>query len=649
MDYQQRSFRNYPHEARLFVGRAWVAVLLIALLFLVLLGQLFRLQIIDYERYRTESRDNRVKLRPLSPTRGQIFDRNGVALAVNRLNHSLEIVPQHTDSFDDTIERLGQVVRITEEDLERFQRLRRQRRRFDNIPIRTRLDQTELARFAVQGHLFPEVVISAVPTREYPLKTLASHLVGYVGRISDQDLERINPSDYAGTSHVGKAGLEKSYEGLLHGSVGMQREEVNAVGRPLRILEREPPVTGRNLHLYLDTRIQEIARTALGEYNGAIVAIEVETGGVIAMVSKPGFDPNLFVDGISNADYQALLNSPDTPLFNRAIKGQYPPASTIKPFIGWAALFSGSIEPEEKISCPGYFQLPKQEHRYRCWNRWGHGPVNLLQAIANSCDVYFYDLAVQMGIDQLNLYLQPFGFGQASGIDLPGESPGLLPSRDWKEATYGKPWYPGETVIAGIGQGYFLTTPLQLASATATLASGGVRREPKLVRAVDLGSTVGKPVALRANSQRFDMDRQHSHALTVQAMDEVVQGKLGTAKGIRNSNYRIAGKTGTAQVFGIKQDETYDKETLARRLLDHALFIAFAPVERPRIAVAVVVENGESGGKVAAPISKRVMDAYLLGPEYDELDEGLPPTPDNARSPGPTPDRETAIEEGYSE
>lgn len=629
MDYRQRSFRDYSSEARLFTGRSWAAVLVIALMFLLLFAQLFRLQIIDHERYRTESRDNRVKLRPLPPTRGQIFDRNGVALAINRLDYTLEIVPQRTKSFDDSIERLGQVITITEQDLERFQRLRRQRRRFDNIPIRTQLDETELARFAVKSHLFPEVMINAVPAREYPLKTLASHLLGYVGRISDKDLERINPSDYAGTSHIGKTGLELSYEKLLHGSVGLQREEVNAIGRPLRILEREPPVTGRDLHLHLDTRIQEIARTALGEYNGAIVAIEVETGGVVALVSKPGFDPNLFVDGISSKEYQALLESPDNPLFNRAIKGQYPPASTIKPFIGWAALFSGSATPEEKVSCPGYFQLPRQEHRYRCWNRWGHGPVNLVQAIASSCDVYFYDLAVEMGIDKLNQYLSPFGFGQLSGIDLPGESAGILPSRDWKERTYGKSWYPGETVIAGIGQGYFLTTPLQLAVATATLASSGVQREPMLVRAVDLGRAAGKPVELRQNSKRFDMNRSGSQALTVQAMAAVVEDDIGTAKSLHNSNYRIAGKTGTAQVFGIKQDEVYDKEGLAKRLRDHALFIAFAPVEQPRIAVAVVVENGESGGKVAAPISKKVMDAYLLGPEYDELDEGLELPPVN--------------------
>ncbi|MBF0256199.1 MAG: penicillin-binding protein 2, partial [Gammaproteobacteria bacterium] len=570
MDQQQRSFRNYSHEARLFTGRAWLAVIFIALLFLLLLSQLFRLQIIDHERYRTESRDNRVKLRPLPPTRGQIFDRNGVALAINRLNHTLEILPQRTQSFDATIERLSQIVTITEDDLERFQKLRRQRRRFDNIPIRTRLDETELARFAVKSHLFPEVVINAVPTREYPLKTLASHQVGYVGRISDKDLEKINPSDYAGTSHIGKTGLEQSYESLLHGSVGLQREEVNAVGRPLQVLEREPPITGRDLHLHLDTRIQEIARTALGDFNGSVVAIEVETGGIIAMVSKPGFDPNLFVDGISNKDYQQLLESPDNPLFNRAIKGQYPPASTIKPFIGWAALFSGSVNANDQVSCPGYFQLPNQEHRYRCWKRWGHGAVNMLSAITTSCDVYFYDLAVNMGIDKLGQYLSLFGFGQPSGIDLAGESPGILPSREWKQQTYGKAWYAGETVIAGIGQGYFLTTPLQLASATATLAAAGLRREPKLVRAVAALEGAGEPVILRQKSSRFDMQHNDSFNQTLDAMLQVVEAEQGTAKSIRNSNYRIAGKTGTAQVFGIKQDERSDKEGTAKRLREHA-------------------------------------------------------------------------------
>jgi penicillin-binding protein 2 len=621
MDFQQRAFRNYPQEARLFTSRAWLAALLVSCLVILLFAHLFRLQILDHDRYRTESRDNRVKLRPLAPTRGQIFDRNGVALAINQLNYSLEIVPQRTSSFDATIKRLQQIVRITDQDLERFQRLRRQRRRFDNIPIRTSLDDTELARFAVRSHQFPEVIINAVPAREYPLKSLASHLIGYVGRISEKDMEKINPSDYAGTSHIGKTGLEQSYESLLHGSVGIQREEVNASGKPLRILERDPPVTGSNLHLHLDTRVQEIARTALGEFNGAIVAIEVETGGVIAMVSKPGFDPNLFVNGISTKDYKALLQSPDNPLFNRAIKGQYPPASTIKPFIGWAGLFSDSIRYGTERRCAGYFQLPNQQHRYRCWKKWGHGIVSMEGAIATSCDVYFYELALSMGIDKLNQYLSPFGFGQRSGIDLLGESIGIMPSREWKERTYGKSWYPGETIIAGIGQGYFLATPLQIASATATLAAAGIRREPKLVAEISSGTSDSRPLRIRQSSTRFDMGPNQLRI--VHAMTQVVEGKNGTARKILNSNYRIAGKTGTAQVFGIKQDETYDKHGLAKRLRDHALFIAFAPVDKPRIAVAVVVENGESGGGVAAPISKQLMDAYLLGPEYDELDEEI--------------------------
>jgi penicillin-binding protein 2 len=625
MDFQQRVFRDYQLEARLFSGRALFAALVLTLILLLLFGNLFRLQVLEYDKYRTESRDNRVKLRPLPPTRGQIYDRNGVALAINRLSYQLEITPVRTKSLGDTIERLSRIITITDNDRERFQQIKRQRRRFDNIPIRTDLDETELASFAVNSYRFPEVVINAVPAREYPLNAMAAHVVGYVARISEKDLEQINVSDYSGTTHIGKTGLEQSYEALLHGSVGVQREEVNAAGRPMRVLERDPPISGRDLHLHLDTRIQEVATAALGEFNGAVVAIEVETGGVIAMVSKPSFDPNPFVEGIPSTTYKALLESPNRPLYHRAIKGQYPPASTVKPFIAWAGLFSNSISYGESKSCPGYLQLPGQEHRYRCWKKFGHGTVSMEGAITASCDVYFYELALEMGIDKLNQYLAPFGFGAKTGIDLQGERSGILPSQEWKRQTYKKPWYAGETVIAGIGQGYFIATPLQLATATATLAANGVRREPRLVDYVLNTDKGNERLPVKQNSFHFDMDRGGARERVVHAMTQVVESPNGTAKGIRNSNYHIAGKTGTAQVFGIKQDERYRKQGLEKHLRDHGLFVAFAPADRPRIAVAIVAENGESGGHSAAPIAKRVMDAYLLGPQFDEMDEGEAP------------------------
>lgn len=622
MNFDQRSFRNHQQESRDFNQRAFVAALALTLLIFLLIGHLFRLQVLEYDEYRTLSRDNRVKVRPLAPTRGQIFDRNGVVLASNRLSYALEIVPERTKNFNVTIDKLAAVIDITEVDRERFSRLRRQLRRFDRIPIRTQLDDEEVARFAVQSHLFPEVVINAVPARHYPLKGLTAHIVGYVGRISDKDLEQmVDVSDYSGTSHIGKTGLEQSYEAELHGSVGLQREEVNAVGRRVRILERDPPSIGKDLHLYLDTRIQEVAHSALGDFNGSVVAIEVETGGIIAMVSKPSFDPTPFVEGITTKDYKALLEDPDNPLFNRAIRGQYPPASTIKPFIGWCALFDDAIGFKSEKSCPGYFQLPGQEHKYRCWNRRGHGRVNMETAMTISCDVYFYELAVEMGIDRLSQLMALFGFGSKTGIDLRGEGTGILPSREWKRKNMNKAWFLGETVIAGIGQGYFLITPLQLAVATATLANGREHINPRLVHELREADQEGQATLVEAPSYGLDLDHNGAREKIVETMLQVVESRSGTARGIKNPNYRIAGKTGTAQVFGIKQNEHYQKEGLEKRLRDHALFVGFAPVEAPRIAVAVVAENGEGGGLTAAPIAKKVMDAYLLGRQYDEIDD----------------------------
>lgn len=621
MNFDQRSFRNHQQESRLFNARALFAVLVATLLVILLIAHLFRLQVLDYDEYRTLSRDNRVKVRPLAPTRGQIFDRNGVVLAGNRLSYALEIVPERTKNFNATIEKLSQVISITEADRERFSRLRRQLRRFDRIPIRTQLEDEEVARFAVQSHLFPEVAINAVPARHYPLKGLTAHILGYVGRISDKDLEQIDISDYSGTSHIGKTGLEQSYENSLHGSVGLQREEVNAIGRRVRTLERIPPDIGKDLHLYLDTRIQEVAHSALGDFNGSVVAIEVETGGVIAMVSKPSFDPTPFVEGISTQDFRTLMDDPDNPLFNRAIRGQYPPASTIKSFIGWCALFANVIGYQSEKFCPGYFQLPGQEHRYRCWNRRGHGKVSMESAMTTSCDVYFYELAVDMGIDRLSQLMALFGFGSRTGIDLKGESPGILPSREWKRKTMNKAWFLGETVIAGIGQGYFLTTPLQLAVATATLANGQRHISPRLVRQIRDPDQKEPAIDVEAPGYSIDLNHNDARQKMLEAMLQVVESRSGTAKGIKNPNYRIAGKTGTAQVFGIKQNESYKKEGLDKRLRDHALFIGFAPAEDPKIAVAVVAENGEGGGLTAAPIAKKVMDAYLLGQQYDELDD----------------------------
>ncbi|MCU7859384.1 MAG: penicillin-binding protein 2, partial [Candidatus Thiodiazotropha sp. (ex Lucinoma kastoroae)] len=473
------------------------------------------------------------------------------------------------------------------------------------------LKDEEVARIAVNRHRFPGVDVKAALLRDYPQHMKTTHLLGYVGRINEQELQFIDTSNYSGTSFIGKNGVEKSYESLLHGKVGLQQVEVNAKGRVLRVLESQPPRPGENLSLFLDMELQSTALEALGEYNGAVAAIDTQTGGILTLVSKPGYDPNLFVEGISTKAYEALENSLDNPLFNRAIRGQYPPGSTVKPFIGLAALEYDVVGYHQETYCPGYYQLPGKEHKYRDWKKWGHGKVDLERAIVESCDVYYYELARTLGIDRLYEFLSGFGFGQPTRVDLDGELSGLMPSRHWKQQKRREPWYPGETLIVGIGQGYFLATPLQLASATATLANRGHRIRPRVVATIEqTDGTLRESPMIVDDLQPLNPDHWTQ---IIDAMSLVVEGTRGTARSIRSNEYRIAGKTGTAQVFSVKQDEEYDEELISKRKRDHALFIAFAPVENPRIAIAVIVENGGHGGSVAAPIARKVMDRYLSG------------------------------------
>ncbi|MEW8627770.1 MAG: penicillin-binding protein 2 [Candidatus Thiodiazotropha sp.] len=606
----QSSLKDYLHESQLFLGRAIVSGTLVILALVVLVGRLFFLQVENHEHFTTLSQDNRVKLEPLPPTRGLIFDRNGAILAQNLPAYSLEIIPEKTKDLAETIAQIGEIISITEDDIQRFHRLRKQRRRFDSIPIRVRLQEDEVARIAVHRHRFPGVDVKATLLRDYPQGLHTAHLLGYVGRINEKELQLIDTSNYSGTDFIGKNGVEKSYESLLHGDVGLQQVEVNAKGRVLRVLENQPPEPGNNLQLFLDMRLQSTALEALGEYNGAVVAIDVETGGVLTLVSKPGYNPNLFVEGISSRDYRALEASPDNPLFNRAIRGQYPPGSTVKPFIGLAGLEYDVVGFHQETYCPGYYQLPGKDHKYRDWKKWGHGKVDMAKGIIESCDVYYYELARTLGIDRLYEFLTGFGFGIPSRVDLDGELSGLMPSREWKQSKRREPWYPGETLIVGIGQGYFLATPLQLASATATLANRGHRIRPRVVATIEDSDGVKRDSPL-IEDVLHQLDPEHWDQV-IDAMTQVVEGQRGTARSIYTSNYRIAGKTGTAQVFSIKQDEEYDEETVAKRKRDHALFIAFAPVESPKIAIAVVVENGGHGGSVAAPIAREVMDRYLV-------------------------------------
>lgn len=587
-----------------------MAAIIVTLTLLLLLTRMLYLQVLNHEHFTTLSLDNRVKLEPRPPTRGLIYDSHGTILAQNLPAYSLDIIPEKTPDIDATIQALSEIIPINEDDRKRFKRLRQQRRRFDSIPIRVRLSDEEVARFAVNQHRFPGVDVQAKLLRDYPLQEQTAHVLGYVGRINKQELQRINASNYSGTSHIGKNGVEKTYENQLHGSVGLQQVEVNAKGRVLRVLENQPPQPGENLHLFLDMDLQAAAMEALKDYNGAVAAIDTRTGGVLALVSKPGYDPNLFVEGISSKDYKALRDSLDKPLFNRAIRGQYPPGSTVKPFIGLAGLEMGVVSFSQQTYCPGFYQLPGHDHKYRDWKKTGHGQMAMEDAIIQSCDVYYYELARTLGIDRLHNFLTTLGFGSRSGIDLTGERSGLLPSREWKRKARREPWYPGETLITGIGQGYFLTTPLQLATATATLANRGQRIRPRMVKSIDLPD--GTREATRMEStQLSQVDPEHWEQI-IHAMQQVVEGLRGTARRIRSDHYSIAGKTGTAQVFTIKQDEEYDEATVEKHKRDHALFIAFAPVDEPRIAIAVIVENGGHGGSVAAPIARKVMDRYLL-------------------------------------
>ncbi len=607
------TIKDHIRESRLFNTRILFSAVMVLLLVFLLLMRLFQLQIMDHEHFTTLSRDNRVKVEPLPPPRGLIYDRNGVILAQNLPVHSLEIIQERIADIDQTLADLGTIIQISEKDIERFQRLRRQRRRFESIPIRVRLTPEEVARFAVNRHRFPGVELQAKLLRDYPMAENTAHVLGYVGRINEQELRRIDASAYSGTSYIGKAGVEKYYEEDLHGEVGHRRVEINVIGRPIRTLESVPPVPGKNLSLSLDADLQQLAVNAMEDNNGAVVAIDPRDGTILAMVSKPGFDPNLFVEGISSEKYRALQASEEKPLFNRALRGRYPPGSTAKPFIGLAGLEAGLTYRGQKTFCPGYFQLPGNDHKYRDWKKEGHGSMDLRSAIVQSCDVFFYDLSLKLGIDRIHGFLSRFGFGESSGVDISDALPGLLPSQEWKRETRQEPWFAGETLIVGIGQGYFLTTPLELASATATLAARGIRHTPRIVLSKSNGNPNPddrEPLSPPMPSPLPQIDEENLRYV-IEAMADVVEDPRGTARRIRNRQYRIAGKTGTAQVFSVKQDEKYEEEKVAKKMRDHALFIAFAPVEEPRIAVAVIVENGGHGGSVAAPIARRLMDRYL--------------------------------------
>lgn len=597
-------------ERRTFALRMAVAGLFVLVLFGVLGWRYFDLQINQYEKYSTQSDRNRIQLLPIPPRRGLIYDRNGEVLADNRASFSLTLVVEQVGDLEQMLAELGRLIAIDETDLKRFRKLARERRPYQPVPLRFRLTEQEIATIAINGHRLPGVDVDAELVRHYPYGELFAHALGYVGRISEDDLKRLDPVAYSGTHHVGKIGVERYYEERLHGEVGTQQVETNARGRVLRVLEKTDPVPGADLELYLDARLQRVAQEALAGYRGSIVAIDPKSGGVLALVSTPSYDPNLFVNGISSADYQALRDSPDMPLYNRALQGQYPPGSTMKPFFALAGLHYRIVTPKTRIRDPGFYQLPGDSRHYRDWKRGGHGSVDLKQSVAESCDIYYYDLAHKLGIDRLHDFAVQFGFGQPTGIDNTHERGGIMPSRAWKRANRNQAWFPGETLSAGIGQGYTLATPLQLAVATAIFANRGVRHAPRLVRAIG-GEPIDVPLPAPVKlSDEIDWD------IVGDAMREVVHGARGTAKAIaRDAQYEMAGKTGTAQVVGYAQGIKYDASKVHERLRDHALFVAFAPLHDPQIAVGIIVENGEHGSSAAAPIARKVFDAWLLDDE----------------------------------
>ncbi len=608
----RRSFvTDHSVVSRLFKVRAIVAGLLSFLLIAGLLARLGWLQIVEYAHFAGLSTDNRVRLMALPPNRGLIYDRNGVVLAENRPTYHLELIPEQVEDIEATLQDLGEIVTISEQNIKQFQTAMRTHRPFESISLRTRLSEDDVARLAVNRHRFPGMDVVARLSRHYPQGVSTVHAVGYVGRISEKELNTIDVSNYRGSSHIGKTGLEKYYEEELHGIVGQQNVEVNAEGRILRVIDKVPPLPGNNLVLNLDMELQRTAEQALGDFSGAVIVMQPKTGAILAFVSEPAYNPNLFVHGISVKDYKELREGDYKPLFNRALFGQYPPGSTLKPFLGLAGADSKVIGHRQSIKCIGYYTLPNdEEHRYRDWK--SHGTVDLGDAIEQSCDVYFYELAHRLGINRMHDYLREFGFGDKTGIDLLGERSGLLPSKEWKRRVHNKVWYPGETLIAGIGQGYMLSTPLQLALATSVLANKGKKVQPRLLK--EMRDTSGEVTAMAAPSVSWvELKREHLWDHMHKSMQRVLRGKWGTARatGWTLKGYEMAGKTGTAQVFGIAQDEEYDAETVARKLRDHALFIAFAPLEDPEIVVAIIEENGEHGSAVA-PIAKKIMDKYLL-------------------------------------
>ena len=592
--------------------RAYSAVLLVLISVFLLGARLFYLQIISNEHYSTLSRDNRIRIVPIPPTRGLIFDRNFNLIADNKPTYQIEVTPAQAEDIQQVVSRLSQYINLEEHHIKKFFDDIKRKQVFESIPLKLNVSEREVARFSVNRHRFPGVEVTARASRFYPLADINSHALGYVGRINTEEVRKLDKKNYSGTSHIGKLGIEKYYEDVLHGEVGYQHVEINAQGRKLRVLETVSPTPGSDLVLTIDTQLQQVAKDSLGGRNGSVVAMSPATGEVLVFVSTPTFDPNIFVSGISSKQYSLLRDDPRRPLFNRALSGQYPPGSTIKPMLALAGLHYGVTWAEKTMYAGPFYRLPGHKRKYRDWKKDGHGKVDMYKAIIQSCDVYFYTLANSLGINRMSEFLTQFNLGSKTQLDTWGEAKGIMPSKEWKREVYGQPWYPGETIITGIGQGYILTTPLQLAVATSAIAMRGQGVKPRFVRAIRKQGNVEEVVHTSA-MQTIEFSKEYFWDQVISAMVGVMHKPNGTAYRVgRDAKYKIAGKTGTAQVFSLGEDEEYEEEKIEEKLRDHGLFIAFAPVDEPKIAIAVIVENAGSGSKTAAPVAKAVMDHYLL-------------------------------------
>ncbi|WP_416380055.1 penicillin-binding protein 2 [Gilliamella sp. B2889] len=631
--------RDHSAETNLFLRRALFAFVVIILLIFVLLANLADLQISNFSYYSTKSNNNRIEIIPIPPSRGMIYDRNGTPLAINNITYQLNIVPDKTKNLNEQFEQLKKIVDLTDEDIENFQKERRNYRSHRPVPLKENLTEKQIARFIVDQHRFPFVSIVKIQHRYYPYGASLTHILGYISKINSQDKQRLEEenkaSNYVATFNIGKMGIERYYEDVLHGTAGNEKVEVNSRGRIVRLLEQHPPQAGEDIYLSINLKLQLYIESLLAGRKASVVAINPNNGEILAMVSSPSYDSNDFVGGISSKKYSELLNDPSKPLFNRALLGAYPPASTVKPFISIAALSEGVVSPKSVVNDPGWWQLPGTERRYRDWLKWGHGHVDVLRAIEESVDTYFYQVAYDMGIDRLNLWMTKFGYGQRTGIDISPseETRAVMPSREWKLKRHKKSWLQGDTIPVGIGQGYWTATPMQMAKALTTLINNGKTYTPHflLYKKSDIINTnqnqpLIDPSKYIEKNSLVDVNPTY-WALAKEGMHRVMFGARGTARKVyAGAKYQAAGKSGTAQVYGLKENETYNAHRIPEHLRDHALFIAYAPYDKPKIALAIVLENGGGGSSNGGAVARKILDYYLEGDNSTELNDESPNT-----------------------